>query len=324
MADEPEKVLESEERRVTLSEKTAGEPGETMPFAASNGIEICYETFGDAGDPAVLLLSPFSTQLVIWPESLCEGLAARGFHIIRFDNRDVGLSTKFHEAGLPDLMQVVSIPVPERAALVPYVLEDMAKDAVGLLDALDIETAHIVGASMGGMIAQIVAAGFPGRAKSLTSIMSTPDVAKSPPLPEAMGVIGGPPASGEEGRIKVFMEGWRAIGSEVYGPSDEELREFAILCIERSHYPEGPARQIAAIQASPGREELLGKLEAPTLVIHGTADPLIPIIGGELTAKAIPGAEFIAVEGMGHELFSPVAGIIEEMIGKHIESVEGA
>lgn len=293
-----------------------------MPIAPSNGIEIFYETFGEPGDPAVLLISMYSQQMLVWPETLCEGLAARGFHVIRFDNRDVGLSTKFGEAGLPDLMQIVSIAVPERAALVPYLLEDMAKDAVGLLDALGIKAAHIVGASMGGMIAQIVAGAFPGRAKSLTSIMSTPDVAKSPPLPEAMGVAGGPPATDEEGRIGSFMDGWRAIGSQAFGPSDEELRSYAIRCLERSNYPEGPARQIAAIQASPGREEMLGKLEVPVLVIHGTEDPLIPIIGGELTAKAVPGAEFIAIEGMGHELFSPSARIIEDMIGGHIESVE--
>lgn len=290
-----------------------------MPVAGSNGIEICYETFGDASDPAVLLISMYSTQMLIWPESFCMGLANRGFHVIRFDNRDVGLSTKFEEAGLPDLMQIVSIPVAERKALVPYLLEDMADDAVGLMDALGIEAAHIVGASMGGMIAQIVAGANPGRALSLTSIMSTPDPAKSPPLPEAMAVLGGPPAQGQEGKIQAFMAGWRAIGSEEHGPSDEELRAFAIRCIERSDYPQGPARQIAAIQASPGREDLLAKLDIPALVIHGTADPLIPMIGGELTAKAIPGAEFMAIEGMGHELFSPTAGIIEKMVGEHIE-----
>lgn len=290
-----------------------------MPVTPSNGIEICYETFGNASDPAVLLISMYSTQMLVWPESLCAGLAARGFHVIRFDNRDVGLSTKFEEAGLPDLMQIVSIPVPERAALVPYLLDDMAKDATGLLDALGIETAHIVGASMGGMIAQIVAGENPGRALSLTSIMSTPDVAKSPPLPEAMVGLGAPPAEGMEGKIQGFMAGWRAIGTQAFGPSDDELRSFAIRCIERSDYPQGPARQIAAIQASPGREEVLAKLGVPALVIHGTEDPLIPIIGGELTAKAIPGAELIAIDGMGHELFSPSAAIIEKLIGEHIE-----
>lgn len=290
-----------------------------MPVTPSNGIEICYETFGDASDPAVLLISMYSTQMLVWPESLCAGLAARGFHVIRFDNRDVGLSTKFEEAGLPDLMQIVSIPVPERGALVPYVLDDMAKDAIGLLDALGIEAAHIVGASMGGMIAQIVAGENPGRALSLASIMSTPDVAKSPPLPEAMAGIGAPPAAGLEGKIQSFMAGWRAIGTEAFGPSDDELRTFAIRCIERSDYPQGPARQIAAIQASPGREDLLANLTIPALVIHGTEDPLIPIIGGELTARAIPGAELIAIDGMGHELFSPSAAIIEKLIGEHIE-----
>lgn len=294
-----------------------------MPIASANGIEIYYETFGNPGDPAILLISMYSTQMLVWPESLCEALAARGFHVIRFDNRDVGLSTKFEAAGLPDLMQVISIPVPERKALVPYLLDDMAQDAIGLLDALEIDAAHIVGASMGGMIGQIVAGGFPGRAKSLTSIMSTPDVAKSPPLPEAMAG-GGAPAAGLEGRIQGLMEGWRAIGSELYGPSDEELRAFAVRCIERSHYPQGPARQIAAIQASPGREEMLSGLTIPVLVIHGTEDPFIPLIGGELTAKAIPGAEFIAIEGMAHELFSPSARILEDMIGNHIESAEQA
>lgn len=292
-----------------------------MPIAKANGIDICYETFGDAANPSILLISMYSTQMLVWPESLCLGLASRGFHVIRFDNRDVGLSTKFEEAGLPDLMQIVSVPVHERKALVPYLLDDMAGDAVGLLDALGVQAAHIVGASMGGMIAQIVAGENPGRALSLTSIMSTPDVAKSPPLPEAMAVMGGPPAAGVEGKIQTFMAGWRAIGSEMFGPSDEELRAFAIRCIERSDYPQGPARQIAAIQASPGREDLLATLDIPALVIHGTEDPLIPMIGGELTAKAIPGAEFIAIEGMGHELFSPSAVILEKMIGEHIEGV---
>lgn len=293
-----------------------------MPIAPANGIEIFYETFGNKEDPAVLLISMYATQMLVWPENLCEGLAARGFHVIRFDNRDVGLSTKFEAAGLPDLMQIISIPVPERRALVPYLLDDMAKDAVGLLDALEVDAAHIVGASMGGMIAQIVAGAFPGRAKSLISIMSTPDVAKSPPIPEAMSGNGAPPAPGEEGRIRSFMDGWRAIGSEKFGPSDEELRAFAVRCLERSHYPQGPARQVAAIQASPGREAMLARLGIPVLVIHGTEDPFVPLIGGELTAKAIPGAEFVAVEGMGHELFSPSVSIIADMIGAHIESAE--
>lgn len=293
-----------------------------MPIAPANGIEIFYESFGDKENPAVLLISMYATQMLIWPDSLCEALAARGFHVIRFDNRDVGLSTKFEEAGLPDLMQIISIPVSERRVLVPYLLDDMAKDAVGLLDALEIEAAHIIGASMGGMIAQIVAGAFPGRAKSLISIMSTPDVAKSPPEPEAMSGSGSPPAPGEEGRIRSFMDGWRAIGSEKFGPSDEELRAFAVRCLERSHYPQGPARQVAAIQASPGREAMLARLDIPVLVIHGTEDPFIPLIGGELTAKAIPGADLIAIEGMGHELFSPTAAVLEGMIGKHIERAE--
>ena len=291
-------------------------------MASANGIEICYQTFGGAESPAVILISPYSTQLLVWPDTFCERLAARGFYVVRFDNRDIGRSTKFEEAGLPDLMQIVSIPVSERAALAPYLLEDMALDTVGLLDALGVERAHYIGASMGGMIAQIVAGRFPDRVKSLTSIMSTPDVAKSPPLPEAMGAST-PQGNDEEGRIQTFMNGWRAIGSEAFGPSDDELRDFAVRCLSRSAYPPGPARQIAAIQSSPGREELLSNINVPSLVIHGSADPLIPLIGGELTAKAIPGAELVVIEGMGHELFSPTAAILEPLIGEHLDKAEG-
>jgi pimeloyl-ACP methyl ester carboxylesterase len=296
----------------------------TPMMAKANGIEICYETFGNPKDPPVLLIAMYSQQMLVWPETLCEGLAARGFYIIRFDHRDIGLSTKFEEAGLPDLLQIVSIPVAERVGLVAYTLEDMAKDAVGLLDALDLDKAHIVGASMGGMIAQIVAGQYPDRTKSLVSIMSTPDVAKSPPLPEAMGVVGGGGASDDaEAKIQAGMAGWRAIGTEAFGPSDEELRSFVVRNGERSSYPAGPARHIAAIQASPGREEMLARLKMPCLVIHGTEDPLVPLIGGELTAKAVPGAELVAIEGMGHELFSPTAPLVEELVGDHLEKAEG-
>lgn len=297
----------------------------TSKTSKSSRADIFFETFGPEGAPAILLLAPYATQMLIWSSSFCDALAAAGYFVIRFDHRDSGLSEKFGAAGLPDLMQVVSVPVADRAALVPYTLEDMAEDAFGVLDAVGIEAAHLVGASLGGMVAQVMATRHPARALSLTSIMSTPDVAKSPPIPEEHA----PPRPVPDGltedpRVLGLMRGFRALGTRDFGPDDDELLAFCAACVARAHYPEGPARQIAAIHASPGRDEALAKLSIPTLVIHGTEDQFIPIIGGELTAEAIPGAQFIGVEGLGHELFSPTLALVKDLLLEHLHRWEGA
>lgn len=295
-----------------------------MPLARANSIEICYETFGSPDDTAVLLLAQYASQLLMWPEPFCKRLAVAGYFVIRYDHRDSGLSTKFDEAGLPDLMEIVSVPVAERASLAPYLLEDMAGDAAQLLDALDVKAAHLVGASMGGMIAQIVASDFPDRALSLTSIMSTPDVAKSPAVPEESATVQLPDDPRIDAKVLSLMGGYRALGTEAFGPSDEELLSFCTACLVRSDHREGAARQVAAIQASPGREEKLADLNIPALIIHGDQDCFVPIIGGELTVDAIPGAEFIGIEGMGHELFSPSLVLIEELLLEHLKKWEAS
>ena len=269
-----------------------------MPIAPSNGIELFYDTFGSPSDPSLLLVMGLGAQMTLWDEAFCTSLAGAGFHVIRFDNRDVGLSTKFEAAGQPDMAKAMS----GDGSAAPYSLWDMADDAVGLLDHLGIEKAHIVGASMGGMIVQAMAIRHPGRVLSLTSIMSTTgNPAVGQPKPEAMAALMTPPPTSREGAIESGVATWKTIGGTF--PLDEAaLRERVARDYDRSFYPAGVARQMAAIMTNGDRTESLKGVRVPTLVIHGEVDPLVTPSGGQATAEAIPGAELLVIPQMGHDM----------------------
>ena len=278
-----------------------------MAQTTANGISIEYEIFGAANAEPVLLIMGLGAQLTLWPVELCEALVARGFRVIRYDNRDVGLSTKFEAAGAPQLPAVIGAILSGQDPKVPYRLDDMAADAVGLLDALGIDRAHIVGASMGGMIAQLVAADHPTRTLSLTSIMSsTGNPALPPATSEAMGVLMSRPQGDDlDALVEFGVNAARVIGSPDYPADETALRARVRRDVERSVYPAGFARQMAAIYASGDRRAKLAGITAPTIVVHGTADPLVPVDAGRDTAANIKGAELIEIDGMGHDL--PVA-----------------
>ncbi|PKQ08623.1 MAG: alpha/beta hydrolase [Alphaproteobacteria bacterium HGW-Alphaproteobacteria-12] len=274
-----------------------------MPQIKANGITLEYESFGPEDRETVLLIMGLGAQLTMWPVELCDELVARGYRVIRFDNRDVGLSTKFDEAGMPDMGAIFTALTTGAPVSAPYALDDMAADAVGLLDALGIGKAHIAGASMGGMIAQLVATNHPERTLSLVSIMSTtgnPDLPQG--KPEAMAVLMTPAPEGDiPAAIERGMLAWNTIGSPGYRTDDETLRKWVTRDVNRSLYPVGTARQMAAIVANGDRREKLKDVKAPAVVLHGIDDPLVPIEGGRDTAASIPGAELREVPGMGHD-----------------------
>jgi pimeloyl-ACP methyl ester carboxylesterase len=274
-----------------------------MPLAPPNaaGIELYYDTLGDPDAVPLLLVMGLGAQLISWPTEFCEGLVDRGFYVIRFDNRDVGLSTKV-ESGPFDVMAELSKAMSGEPVTAPYLLSDMADDAMSLLDHLGIESAHIVGASMGGMIAQTIAIEHPPRVRTLTSIMSTtgdPDVGQ--PTPEALTMLVQPSPTNRDEAIASGVAASRAIGSPAYFDEDE-ARLRAAESYDRCFYPAGFERQLLAIIASGSRAAGLQGLDVPTLVIHGTADPLVTPSGGVRTAELVPGAELVQIDGMGHDL----------------------
>lgn len=275
-----------------------------MPQIAANGVTLEVERYGDPANPPLLLIMGLGAQLTLWPIELVEALVARGYHVIRYDNRDIGLSTKFTEAGVPELPAVVMAMMAGQAPRLPYTLADMADDAVGLLSALGIDKAHIVGASMGGMIAQLVAIRHPERVLTLTSIMSTTGNPALPPAkPEAMAALMERPTSADlEAFMKIGLNIARSIGSPAYPAPEQRLRERFERDFRRSFHPTGAGRQMAAIIADGDRRERLKAVTVPTLVIHGADDPLVPVEGGQDTAAAIAGAELLVIPGMGHDL----------------------
>jgi pimeloyl-ACP methyl ester carboxylesterase len=298
-----------------------------MPQAQANGISIEYESFGRASDPTILLIMGFSAQMTMWPLAFCQGLAAKGFRVIRFDNRDIGKSTHLTNLGTPNVQEAMMKLFSGQPAAAPYSLDDMAKDSVGLLDSLGIASAHIVGASMGGMIAQIVAAKHPKHTLSLVSIMSTTGNRSLPQAkPEAIAAITTPPAStSREDRIAAGMKAWRVIGSPGYPATDEELREVVTLATDRVPYePTGVARQLVAIVAAEPRNEILKSVRCPALVIHGGDDPLVPVEGGKDTAASIPGAQLVIVPGMAHDFTNALVPIYLEHVGNFVAQVERA
>jgi len=262
-------------------------------------IEIAYETFGEPSDPAVLLVMGLATQMIAWHEDFCRELADRGFNVIRFDNRDVGRSTAMRDLPAPSIRQLALRS--KKAA--GYTLSDMAGDAVGLLDQLGIERAHIVGASMGGMIAQTIAIEHPQRVLSLCSIMSNTGsrLAGQPKLATYRVLLAVPPADREQ-FIEHVLKMYRVIGSPGFDRDEDDLREIAGRSYDRGRNPAGSGRQLAAIISSGDRTEGLRGVRVPTVVIHGTKDPLVRPSGGRATARAVPGARLVKIEGMGHDL----------------------
>ncbi|HYP47369.1 MAG TPA: alpha/beta fold hydrolase [Thermoleophilaceae bacterium] len=266
--------------------------------ARLDGVEIAYDTIGDPAQPALLLVMGLGMQLIHWPDELCAALAERGFHVIRFDNRDAGRST--HWPGPPPDVMRAAIGRPVN---VPYKLTDMAGDAIGLLDHLGVDSAHVAGASMGGMIGQTLAIEHPDRVLSLTSIMSTTGERRvGRPRLRTLGVLLRKAPREREAYAEHMVRVFRAIGSPAYTTDEGRLRELARAAHERGHDSAGVARQLVAIMASGDRTEALRRLDLPVLVIHGAADPLIPARAGRATAGAVPRAELIEVPGMGHDM----------------------
>ena len=290
-----------------------------MAQIRANDITIEYEDYGDVDAPPVLLIMGLGAQLVRWPIELVDDLVARGYRVIRFDNRDVGLSSKFDHAGTPNIVWTAMIQQFGRTPPVPYTLQDMAADAVGLMDALGIEAAHVVGASMGGMIAQLVAASWPARTLSLTSIMSTTGRSDcSRPTMRATAVLLRHPRSDDleaivaHGTLAANVVGGRFPMEDAF--LAERIRSETL----RNRHPAGFVRQMAAIIADGDRSQRLARITAPTLVIHGSDDPLVPVAGGRETARAIPGARLLEIDGMGHTLPPQILPQIVEAIDTHI------
>ena len=287
-------------------------------IVSANGIDICYEIFGDANAEPLLLIMGLGAQMIHWDDEFCRQLAARGFRVIRFDNRDIGKSSHMSGGKRLTALELLKLRFLKIPIAAPYRLIDMARDTVGLMDALGIRTAHLVGASMGGMIAQEVAITFPERVRSLTSIMSTTGNPKVPgPTREATAVLMAPPPATKEEYFTRFAQTWKVLRNGSF-PEDEALdASRAARTYERGLNPAGIGRQLRAILASGSRKERLRSVKTPTLVIHGTIDPLVHPEGGKDTATSIPGAKLLMVERMGHALPIPTWPQIIDAIDKH-------
>jgi pimeloyl-ACP methyl ester carboxylesterase len=290
-----------------------------MPQIEANGIALEYEDHGDKHAPVLLLVMGLGAQLTLWPDELVEALVARGFRVIRYDNRDIGLSQKMEGARAPRMVRHILMRRFGLNPRVPYTLADMAADGLGLLDALGIDQAHLVGASMGGMIAQHIAFTHPERVLSLTSIMSTTGNPGLPPAQkQAIEVLTKRPRSMEEAvLVEHGMKIIRTIGSPGYPVEEARLRANVTRDFRRSLYPAGMPRQLAAIIADGCRRGRLAKIAVPTLVIHGEADPLVPLACGKDTAAHIPGARLKIIPGMGHDLPVELVEEIAEAIADH-------
>lgn len=274
-----------------------------MPAVDANGLRIEYETRGRAGGRPLLLIRGLGTQLIHWDEGLLELLVDRGHRVVIFDNRDVGLSSKLDAAGVPDVASLVSAAGAGRALEVPYTLDDMADDAAGLLDALGLSGANVCGISLGGMVAQTLAVRHPARVCSLISIMSTTGSRELPPArPEAMQALMAPAPRERAAYVEHSLGTLRAIGSPGFPFDEAAARQLAGRAFDRCFCPQGIARQMAAVIAASSRRAALAGVRVPTLVIHGADDPLVPVEGGIETAGAVPGAELLVIEGMGHDL----------------------
>jgi pimeloyl-ACP methyl ester carboxylesterase len=287
-------------------------------LARANGIDICYDIFGDADAEPLLLIMGLGAQMVLWDDAFCEQLAARGFRVIRFDNRDIGQSSKMSGGKRLTPLELLKLRFLKIPVAAPYKLRDMAEDTIALMDHLHIRSAHLVGASMGGMIAQEIAITFPERVRSLTSIMSTTGNPKvPPPTREAAAMLMAPPPATKEEYLQRFAQNWKILRVGSF-PEDEALDlSRAERCFSRGLNPAGVGRQLRAILASGSRKQRLRNVKAPTLVIHGTVDPLVHPMGGQDTAASIPGAKLVMIEGMGHAMPLPTWPQIIGAIDQH-------
>ena len=274
-----------------------------MPKANANNIQIEYETFGDPSSKPLLLIMGLGAQMIAWRKEFCKQLVSQGFYVIRFDNRDVGLSTKFESAGVPDVIKVLNAVQTGTYVETPYSLEDMADDAVGLLDALNIGKAHICGASMGAYIAQIIAFRHPTRVFSLTSIMgSTGNPDLPPSTREVRRALLSPIPPKREAYIEARIKRMRLLYGSGFPFDEQQAHTYVAASYDRSFYPQGFSRQLIAIRTNGNRKPKLTTIRVPTLVIHGAEDPLVPVEGGKDTAEAISNAKLLIIEGMGHSL----------------------
>jgi len=296
-----------------------------MPQVRANGIDIEYESFGLERDPLILLIMGFAAQLIFWPEALCEGLAAKGFRVVRFDNRDIGKSTHLASLPVPDPRALMAEVLAGKRPDVPYTLDDMADDAVGLMDALGVGRAHIVGASMGGMIAQLTAINHPDRTRSLVSIMSTTGRRDLPPgNRETLSVLFQPPKSeSRDDLIAASLLVQKALASPGFPASEAEMRATAERRTDRAPFDAaGLARQSAALITAQPRNALLRNVRCPALVLHGADDPVIPAAAAKDTAESIPGAELVIVPGVSHDFPPGSVPIYLKHLGDFVAKVE--
>jgi pimeloyl-ACP methyl ester carboxylesterase len=290
-------------------------PSAEVLHTAVGDIDIAYNTLGNATDPPVVLISGLGAQLIHWDDAFCQELVDRGLFVVRFDNRDVGLSSHLADGPRPD--------PPATAGPASYTLAEMAVDTAGLIDNLGLGSAHVVGISLGGMIGQILAIEHPERVRSLTSIMSTTGndrVGQSTEAAHALLLM--PPASTREAAMERAVLGNRVVGSPAYPAEETGLRDKAARAFDRAFNPQGVAGQLAAAMTTPDRTEDLRRLRLPTLVIHGAEDPLIAVSGGQATAEAIPGAELVVIDGMGHDLPRPLWPTVAERIAALVTRAE--
>jgi pimeloyl-ACP methyl ester carboxylesterase len=290
--------------------------------APANGIELAYQELGDPDGEPLLLVMGLAMQMIAWDESFCAMLAERGFRVVRFDNRDIGRSTKIESAGVPSRFDLFS----GRRSSAAYLLRDMAADTIGLMDHLGIESAHVVGASMGGMIAQTMAIEHPQRLRSLVSMLSTTG-SRWTGLPtwKAMGVLLGRPPRGREAAIERAVKTFGVIGSPGYPFDEERVRDVAGRSYDRGHSAAGTARQLNAVTASGDRTQALRGVRVPTVVIHGSRDPLVRPAGGRATARAVPGARLKMIDGMGHDFPRELWPLfVEEIAANAARATEGA
>lgn len=291
-------------------------------FAPANGMTLCYDTFGDKSAPTIMLIMGLGAQMILWDDAFCARIAERGFHVVRFDNRDIGRSSRVEVAVRIDFADLIQKQMKGEKIDAPYLLRDMAADAVGLLDHLDVGQAHVVGASMGGMISQEIAMNFPDRLLTLTSVMSsTGNPALPPPTPEATAVLLAPPPTTLDEYVATFQKTWRVLRVGSFPDDDGRDVEVARLAFARGLNPMGVARQMLAIFASGDRRARLADVRTPTLVIHGDVDPLVRVEGGMDTAKSVPGAKLHIVKRMGHalpqELWPEIVGAIVDHAKAH-------
>lgn len=294
-----------------------------MTKIRANGIEIEYDETGPANGIPFLMINGFGSQMTSWSDEFRQGLASVGLRFIRFDNRDVGLSQKWHGI-IPNAREVLEAVRQGRKPEIPYTLDDMAADAAGLLDALGVESAHIAGASMGGMIAQLVALNHPAKTRSLISIFSTTsDPALPPSSPEAQAALTTPPPAQDRASVIAHgLKGRRTYATTRFPFDEQRVSSLIGAAYDRSYYPEGTSRQYAAIMASPPRSERLKSLKVPTLVLHGSVDTLIRPEGGRHTAQCITGAEYHEIEGWGHDMPPQMAPLVTGFIVPFVQKVE--